>query len=209
MIKIVEGYAHRQARKDGSVESFKSTFAQVLLGGEAGGMDGMITLLSAASSVMDSVANMDLAVNIEPSSTSRRPMMAPSGLDATFNASPIDGRGHASDAMARAGSLAPSAGDSETSRGPTLPKDDTLVDLVGTLHQLNQFFAEGGPGETSAAPELGPGPGLQFLNGRMHTIRPAQASLTGGLLILFSSNSQSKNASTFAYTVPQHILFVE
>jgi hypothetical protein len=130
MLQILQNLAKRQARSTGMLDSLWKALPLLLLGDASADPDALVALLSSALGVVQSGID-----DLEERSTSV-PQTAPSTTPSWPSAA---------EARLRSGSTATSNLDSESSRTggiSSLTKDDTLGDLVGTLHQLNQFFTE-------------------------------------------------------------------
>ena len=131
VFRIVQGFARRQAIKGGSSEALLVVLRHIIPDSGKGEMEGLYSLITGALAVIESEETKISFAPIQPSSLSALPAMT-----------------HHDDTTMRIRTTVtskPLADDSDLTRtfaSGNLHHDDTLGDLVGTLHQLNQFFAE-------------------------------------------------------------------
>jgi len=131
LLRIIQNFARRQAIKGGSNEALHVVLRHIIPDSGKGEMEGLYSLITGALAVIES--EEDKAA-FTPSLPASSPILSAST--------------HHDEATMRirtTSNLKPAANDSNLIRtfaSGNLPHDDTLGDLVGTLHQLNQFFTE-------------------------------------------------------------------
>lgn len=134
------------------MEEFWKSLPRILSGTESDQLEASLALLRAAHDVVEGISQNSV---ISGKSHATHQGDASAGSRST---------GHTATT-----SIATSAQESEEGgRLGGMTKDDTLGDLVGTLHQLNQFFTEE---EESLDTHDTP-----VRHGRMRTIRPSSVS---------------------------------
>jgi hypothetical protein len=131
LLRIVQNFARRQAIKGGSSEALHVVLRHIVPDSGKGEMEGLYSLITGALAVIESEEIKTAFTPTQPASSPIYPAMTQHD-EATMR-------------VRTTASLKPLADDSNSTRtfaSGNLPHDDTLGDLVGTLHQLNQFFTE-------------------------------------------------------------------